>query len=120
MLFGIIGCPGGYKGGNHVNITQQRKTLSSQLTPLNSLPIPCGIRTPPGPRGPEGYRGAPMKGCKERQAKLSTNDLTNIVSLLTGKKFDPIGPPGPMPSFGGICPSGLGAGPALCPIPFTP
>lgn len=33
---------------------------------------------------------------------------------LTGKKFCPIpGPPG-MPSFGGIWPSGLGAGPAFC------
>lgn len=39
---------------------------------------------------------------------------------LTGKKPEgAIGPPG-MPSFGGNCPSGLGAGPALCAIPFTP
>lgn len=44
----------------------------------------------------------------------------NKMILLTGKKLDPIGPPGPMPSFGGICPNGLGAGPALCPIPLTP
>lgn len=46
--------------------------------------------------------------------------LPHLHSLLTGKKFEPIGPPGPMPSFGGIWPRGLGAGPALCPIPFTP
>lgn len=31
---------------------------------------------------------------------------------LTGKNPGPMGPPG-IPSFGGICPSGLGAGPAF-------
>lgn len=31
---------------------------------------------------------------------------------LTGKKFGAIGPPG-IPSFGGNCPIGLGAGPAF-------
>lgn len=35
------------------------------------------------------------------------------VIKLTGKKPGGIGPPG-MPSLGGICPSGLGAGPAFC------
>lgn len=65
--------------------------------PLKSFPIPCGIRTPG--RGPGGYRGPPMNGGK--------------------KPAGAIGPPG-MPSFGGNCPSGLGAGPALCAIPFTP
>lgn len=30
------------------------------LTPLKSLPIPCGMRTPPGPRGPDGNLGAPI------------------------------------------------------------
>lgn len=32
--------------------------------------------------------------------------------VLTGKNPGPMGPPG-IPSFGGICPSGLGAGPAF-------
>lgn len=32
---------------------------------------------------------------------------------LTGKKLGAIGPPG-IPSFGGNCPIGLGAGPAFC------
>lgn len=56
--------------------------------PLKSLGI-CGILTPG--RGPPGYLGD-MKG---------------------GKNPGGMGPPGPMPSLGGICPMGDGAGPAL-------
>lgn len=33
---------------------------------------------------------------------------------LTGKNPGGMGPPGPMPSLGGICPMGDGAGPAFC------
>lgn len=38
------------------------------LTPLNSLPIPWGILTP-GPRGPDGYLGAPMKFYSDYEEK---------------------------------------------------
>lgn len=39
--------------------------------------------------------------------------LYRMKKILTGKKLGPIGPPG-IPSFGGNCPIGLGAGPAFC------
>lgn len=48
--------------------------------------------------------------------KLNKIKLFNIIKLqkkLTGKKAGGIGPPG-IPSLGGICPIGEGAGPAFC------
>lgn len=44
----------------------------------------------------------------------NTNNMKKILKseVLTGKKPGPIGPPG-IPSFGGIWPKGLGAGPAF-------
>lgn len=109
ILFGIIGCPGG---------------------PLKSFPIPCGIRTPG--RGPVGYRGPPMNGwpliicpcefggcgCGDCPL-LGCEGCDGLIEEFGKKPAGAIGPPG-MPSFGGNCPSGLGAGPALCAIPFTP
>lgn len=61
-----------------------------------------------------------------RSFKASINDLyetklkekvllrvQRYKKILTGKKAGGIGPPG-IPSLGGICPMGEGAGPAFC------
>ena len=45
--------------------------------------------------------------------RIKTGRKFAKVAKLTPKKPGGIGPPG-MPSFGGICPSGDGAGPAFC------
>lgn len=44
---------------------------------------------------------------------VSSKMAKSMKGKLTGKKLGPIGPPG-IPSFGGNCPIGLGAGPAFC------
>lgn len=62
------------------------------------------------------YNTRGMKGKREWQVcqKKFIKSKCKKIYKLTVKNPGGIGPPGGMPSFGGICPSGEGAGPVFC------